>query len=113
MLDPALRVPSLSVVSGAINTDWARGLLGDLSPGEDIDGFKPPVMDVNDDEGRCGRELAGVDFAFELELEDVLVVVVNERWISRAVGISDSSRLQTTTGQSPKILKKKRKKKEY
>lgn len=45
-------MPSFSfVVSGAVNTDWASRLFGDLSPGEDINGFKPPVMDVNNDEG--------------------------------------------------------------
>jgi len=38
-------VPSFfSIVSGAANTDWASGLLGGSSPGEDIDGFKSPVM---------------------------------------------------------------------
>lgn len=45
-------------------------------------------MDVDNGEGRCGREVAGVGFAFKFELEDVFVV--NNLWTSRAVGISDS-----------------------
>jgi len=59
LLSPELRVPSfLSDVSGAgaISADWANRLLGNLSPGENIEGFKPPprpaVMDNNNSEGR-------------------------------------------------------------
>jgi hypothetical protein len=81
-----------------------------LSPGEDVDGFKPPRVDVDNGEGRWGREFAGVDFAFELELEDV-PVVVNERWTSRAVGISDSSPLYISSsndGSVSEILKKRK-----
>jgi len=81
--------------------DWARGLVGDLSPGEETEGLKPRpeplAMDVDNGKGRCGRELGvvGDDFLFE-----ALEVAVNERWISRAVGISESSplhRKETTT----------------
>jgi len=63
-----------------------------LSPGEEIEGLTPPPeTDVDNGEGRCGRELGvvGVDFLFEV----VFGVAVNERWISRAVGISESSPL--------------------
>ena len=67
-------------------------------------------MDVDNGEGRWGRELAGVDFTFELELEDV-PVVVNERWTSRAVGISDSSPLYRSSskdGSVSEILEEKK-----
>jgi len=48
-------------------------------------------MDVDNSEGRRGRQLGvvGVDFPFEAVLE----VAVNERWISRTVGILESSPL--------------------
>jgi len=109
VLDSGPRAPSFfSIVSGAPNTDWASGLPGDLSPGEDIDGLKPPVVDVDNGEGWWGRELAGVDFAFELELEDV-PVVVNERRTSHAVRILDSSPLHILRSVS-EILKKGKKK---
>jgi len=66
-----------------------------LSPGEDTEGLKPPpepvVMEVDNGEGRRGRELGVVDVDFPFEL--VLEVVVNERWISLAVGIWESSPL--------------------
>jgi len=55
-----------------------------------------PLTDVDNGEGLRGSKLAGVDvdvLALEFELEAVLLVVVNERWTLRAVGISDSSRL--------------------
>jgi len=115
--DPAFEMPSvLSVISGATNTDWASRLLGDLSPGEDIKDFKPPadpVMDVDNGKGWCGRELRA-DFAFKFELEAALVV--NERWTSHAVRISDSSRLQILLNKQPRVSiqnseKKKKKKK--
>lgn len=103
LLLPELRMPSfLSAVSGsgATNTEWAKGLVGDLSPGEEIEGHKPPpdpvVMDVNNGEERCGTELGvvGVDFPFEVALE----FAVNEHWISRAVVISESSPLHRKEG---------------
>jgi hypothetical protein len=98
-------------ISGATNTDWESGLLSDLSPREDVNGFKPSVVNVDHGEGRWGRELAGVSFAFGLELESV-PVVVNERWTSRAVGISDSSPLYTSSSNDESVseilTKKKR-----
>lgn len=109
--DPAFEMPSvLSVISGATNADWASRLLDDLSPEEDIKGFKPPadpVMDVYNSEGWCGRELRA-DFAFKFELEAALVA--NGRWTSHAVRISNLSRLQILLNkQAVKILKKKKK----
>ena len=66
-------------------------------------------MDVDNGEGRWGSELAGVDLGFELELDDV-PIVVNERWTSRAVGISDSSPLYPSSSNDrsvSEILKKR------